>query len=153
MGAINHEPTMEDILASIKKIIADDGEAVMAGPDARSQRRRPDPEPEIEDVLELTDKVETEALTDEVTETEAEPTEESIASEESVQPGQVALAAMPAIANPATPQGETDDAHPLEGLVREMLRPMLKEWLDDNLPGMIEDMVAREIARIATPGE
>ncbi len=36
----------------------------------------------------------------------------------------------------------------LEGLVREMLRPMLREWMDANLPGLVEDMVAREIAKI-----
>ena len=37
----------------------------------------------------------------------------------------------------------------LEGLVREMLRPMLKEWLDARLPEMVEAMVAKEIARIS----
>lgn len=36
----------------------------------------------------------------------------------------------------------------LEGLVREMLRPMLKEWLDANLPTLVESMVSKEIARI-----
>ena len=36
----------------------------------------------------------------------------------------------------------------LEGLVREMLRPMLREWLDSHLPAMVETMVAREITRI-----
>ena len=36
----------------------------------------------------------------------------------------------------------------LEGLVREMLRPMLREWLDSHLPAMVETMVSREIARI-----
>ena len=36
----------------------------------------------------------------------------------------------------------------LEGLVREMLRPMLREWIDANLPPMVERMVAKEIARI-----
>ena len=41
--------------------------------------------------------------------------------------------------------GETS----LEGMVREMLRPMLAEWLDTNLPGMVEKMVQAEIARIA----
>ena len=41
--------------------------------------------------------------------------------------------------------GETS----LEGLVREMLRPMLSEWLDANLPGMVEKMVRSEISRIA----
>lgn len=37
----------------------------------------------------------------------------------------------------------------LEGMVREMLRPMLKTWLDTNLPGIVERAVAREIARLA----
>lgn len=36
----------------------------------------------------------------------------------------------------------------LEGLVREMLRPMLREWLDSHLPAMVETMVSREITRI-----
>ena len=36
----------------------------------------------------------------------------------------------------------------LEGLVREMLRPMLKEWLDKNLPPMVERYVEREIVRL-----
>ena len=36
---------------------------------------------------------------------------------------------------------------PLEDLVRETLRPMLKSWLDDNLPGVVEQMVRAEIER------
>ena len=36
----------------------------------------------------------------------------------------------------------------LDGLVRSMLKPMLKEWLDARLPTLVEDMVAKEIARI-----
>jgi hypothetical protein len=36
----------------------------------------------------------------------------------------------------------------LEGLVRELLRPMLREWLDAKLPDIVEAMVAREIERI-----
>ncbi|PTS89820.1 DUF2497 domain-containing protein, partial [Sphingomonas sp. HMWF008] len=38
----------------------------------------------------------------------------------------------------------------LEGMVREMLRPMLRDWLDANLPAMVETMVAREIERITS---
>jgi hypothetical protein len=41
------------------------------------------------------------------------------------------------------------NARTLEDLVREMLRPMLKSWLDDNLPGMVERMVRAEIERVA----
>lgn len=37
----------------------------------------------------------------------------------------------------------------LEGMVREMLKPMLKEWLDRNLPDVVERVVAREVARLA----
>jgi cell pole-organizing protein PopZ len=36
---------------------------------------------------------------------------------------------------------------PLEDLVRETLRPMLQSWLDDNLPGVVEQMVRAEIER------
>ena len=36
----------------------------------------------------------------------------------------------------------------LEDLVKEMLRPMLKEWLDRNLPPMVERYVEREIVRL-----
>jgi hypothetical protein len=37
----------------------------------------------------------------------------------------------------------------LDGMVREMLRPMLKAWLDDNLPNMVERMVRAEIERVS----
>jgi cell pole-organizing protein PopZ len=37
----------------------------------------------------------------------------------------------------------------LEDLVKEMLRPMLKAWLDDNLPNMVERLVRAEIERVA----
>lgn len=60
------------------------------------------------------------------------------------------LAALAMLAEPGAPpqivrSGETS----LEGLVREMLRPMLAQWLDTNLPGMVERLVKQEIARIA----
>jgi uncharacterized protein len=41
------------------------------------------------------------------------------------------------------------NARTLEDLVREMLRPMLKSWLDDNLPGLVERLVRAEIERVA----
>ena len=39
--------------------------------------------------------------------------------------------------------------HTLEGLVREMLRPMIKEWLDANLAAIVEEKVEAEVARIS----
>ncbi|VCU07810.1 hypothetical protein RHODGE_RHODGE_00878 [Rhodoplanes serenus] len=41
------------------------------------------------------------------------------------------------------------NARTLEDLVREMLRPMLKSWLDDNLPQMVERLVRAEIERVS----
>jgi cell pole-organizing protein PopZ len=41
------------------------------------------------------------------------------------------------------------NARTLEDLVREMLRPLLKSWLDDNLPGMVERLVRAEIERVS----
>jgi uncharacterized protein len=49
----------------------------------------------------------------------------------------------------AREQGQAVGDGPLEAVVREMLRPMLKQWLDDNLPEIVEEMVTREIARIS----
>lgn len=37
----------------------------------------------------------------------------------------------------------------IEGMMREMMRPMLKAWLDENLPALVERVVEREIARIS----
>jgi cell pole-organizing protein PopZ len=42
-----------------------------------------------------------------------------------------------------------NNARTLEDLVKEMLRPMLKTWLDDNLPGLVERLVRAEIERVA----
>ena len=60
------------------------------------------------------------------------------------------LAALALLAEPGVPpqivrSGETS----LEGLTRDLLRPMLSQWLDQNLPSMVERMVKDEIARIA----
>jgi cell pole-organizing protein PopZ len=44
-----------------------------------------------------------------------------------------------------------NNSRTLDDLVREMLRPILKVWLDDNLPGMVERLVRSEIERISSP--
>jgi len=43
----------------------------------------------------------------------------------------------------------SNNARTLEDLVKEMLRPMLKSWLDDNLPGLVERIVKAEIERVS----
>ena len=42
-----------------------------------------------------------------------------------------------------------NNARTLEDLVKEMLRPMLKSWLDDNLPGVVDRIVRAEIERVS----
>jgi cell pole-organizing protein PopZ len=54
------------------------------------------------------------------------------------------MLAEPGVAPQIVRSGETS----LEGLTRELLRPALAEWLDKNLPPLVERMVAAEIARI-----
>ena len=46
----------------------------------------------------------------------------------------------------------SNNARTLEDLVKEMLRPMLKSWLDDNLPGLVERIVKAEIDRVSRGG-
>ena len=59
-----------------------------------------------------------------------------------------ALAALSAlVVKPEVPGGDT-----LEGLVRDMLKPMLTEWLDAKLPDVVERLVAAEIRRISERG-
>ena len=43
----------------------------------------------------------------------------------------------------------SNNARTLEDLVKEMLRPMLKAWLDDNLPNLVEKIVRAEIERVS----
>jgi hypothetical protein len=140
MGDFNQDPSMEEILASIKRVIAEDGRAAAAAtvrssrPARAAAEPQPAPEPE-EDVLELKDPV---------TERDALMSQDSAAaSRQSL----AALAAMRQGEGAAPGTGRVDEG-PLEAVVREMLRPMLKDWLDQRLPEIVEDMVAREIARI-----
>ncbi|MET0238576.1 MAG: DUF2497 domain-containing protein [Sphingobium sp.] len=69
---------------------------------------------------------------------------ETILSDSSTQAARDSLSQLSALlVRPADGESNT-----LEGLVREMLRPMLKEWLDTRLPEMVEGLVKKEIDRI-----
>ncbi|WP_420137064.1 DUF2497 domain-containing protein [Sphingomonas sp.] len=115
------EQPMEDVLASIKRIISADVEAVRRFPTGPAERPAPD-----EDVLELG----------------APPAADAIISGETAQASKAALAALSGVSIDPRAADNT-----LDGLVRELLRPMLKEWLDANLPDLVERVVAREVAR------
>jgi hypothetical protein len=133
MGDINQEPSMEDILASIKRVIAEDGRP--AARPVRGSRPaeapRPAP-PEEDDVLELQDPV------GEV---------QGLVSDDAASASRQSLAALASLRERATDIVPADDAA-LGAAVREMLKPLLKDWLDRNLPDMVEELVTREIARI-----
>ncbi len=163
------EPSMEDILSSIKRIIAEDSDAALSGPRVkRSVGLSPLTLPEIVDevdeedeILELTDPVAVEpepepvVLATKPTPTpkakvdpvpaEPKPTLVSATTAEASRSSLAALSAM--IVKPEVTGGDT-----LEGLVREMLKPMLADWLDAKLPEIVERQVAQEIRRISERG-
>lgn len=201
------EPSMEEILASIRRIISEDDEEpaaekaddAVAEPEAEAEPE-PTPDPvEEEEVLELTeDDLEEDASQDDIDnmfdsidessdeddelvledEPEEEPEQEEEPETAEEEPEEIA--ATPAMdmgiddVDPAEDEealvsadagdnimgqfdalsallttGYQGSGNTLEDLVRELLRPMLKEWLDANLPEIAERMVAKEIARLA----
>jgi cell pole-organizing protein PopZ len=165
------EPTMEEILASIRRIISED-DVEQSEPieeeDGFPPQREPEPEPEIvaeeppppppepepepelelepdpvpappaveqEDVLELTDRIE--PLQDIEPALVSDPT---------------AAAAAAAFGHLSASLLMPQDLRTLEDVVRELLRPLLKQWLDDNLPDIVEAQVQAEIERISRSG-
>jgi hypothetical protein len=133
------EPSLEEILASIKKVIAEDGRKPRRPAPARPAPARQ--EKPVDDILELTESVEPDAA-----DAAEEPPLISRAGEQSMRESLAVLATLtePGVSPQIVRSGETS----LEGMVREMLRPMLAEWLDRNLPDMVEALVAKEIGRI-----
>ena len=147
------EPSVEEILESIKKVIArDNREAQQA-----ERRRRENAgvmltpgKPTDHDGNELDDDEVLElGEAGELVEPAAPRQPEGLTTESAAQSMRESLAALAMIAEPSAPpqivrSGETS----LEELTRELLRPMLAEWLDKNLPAMVDQQVAAEIARI-----
>ena len=138
MQSPGREPSMEDILASIKKVIAEEKELRTAAKPVEVVEDEPLPEETAieseEDVLELDEPLAPAAdlgppLIDE---------EVAGQSREALEQQQTVAATIPA----APP------VNPLEDMVREMLKPILKQWLDEHLPRIVEEHVKREISRI-----
>ena len=127
-----HEPSMEDILASIKRVIAEEKEIRAAAPP-------PLPEEE-EDVLELDEGME-------VHEAPVVPADlgPPLVEEQVADTSRQRLEELANVAATAPPQPQVN---PLEEMLRDMLRPVLKQWLDEHLPGIVDEHVKREIHRI-----
>ena len=136
MQSQGREPSMEDILASIKKVIAEEKDLrVSSNPiDSVEDEALPEETAADEDVLEL-DQVLAPSMDLGPPLVDAEVAGQSRQKLEALQTVAAAL--------PATPT-----ANPLEDIIREMLRPMLKQWLDEHLPQMVDEHVKREISRI-----
>jgi cell pole-organizing protein PopZ len=182
-----HEPSMEEILASIRRIIAEDGDAASvpgAPPSAGAGQRH-------DEVLELTEVVEEDgsvvsigakpavaepappptpkpppqpafepppqpAFDPSVFEKEdGAPAPRDAEADERLISSAAAAASVAALSQLAVSRssGRGGDlaiggGRTLEDLVCEMLRPLLKTWLDDNLPQLVERLVQEEIGRL-----
>ena len=159
----------------------DDIDALLAGLDAATpapEVRAPEPEPEPEpDVLELTDDMALDPTPpppppsfrkveprDDLEFAEAPPRPTPPPSYAPVdfdapplppqQPmlAQATVSAVESAFNSLAHTVLSSNARTLEDLVKEMLRPMLKSWLDDNLPGLVERIVKAEIERVSRGG-
>jgi cell pole-organizing protein PopZ len=172
------EPTMEEILASIRRIISEDETPQAAAPEASAPHADLEPEPAPaamhaapdEDVLELTDPV------DPPPPPRAEPPpaqkyEETLGDLDVFSrpggPPPPAPAAAPAFEHEplvGSYAAEASASHfgalarsvampregrTLEDVVRELLKPMLADWLDTHLPGIVEARVQAEVERIS----
>ena len=192
------EPTMEEILSSIRRIISDEDQPVEAKapppapapavkekpvaaapdpfddiviePDEEAPEPEPEPEPVQEDVLELTQIVNEDGTVTDIDELLEEPEPEPVFEEEPVMaPPPPRPVAPIAPAEPIMGDMEANLAAAalnqlvvempkfigigqgltLEDITKELLRPMLKQWLDAHLPGTVERLVQEEIARVS----
>lgn len=144
------EPSMEEILASIRRIISEEEQApadpVLDLTDhVQEAAPAPAPAPVVEDdiVFEAVEPV-----------MAPEPAPPPIAAApmtpETIISPPTASAAAGAMARLAGTLRVTDTpGQTVEGVVRELLKPMLKEWLDRNLPAIVEARVEAELERIA----
>jgi len=183
------EPSMEEILASIRRIIADDSGVPRQAPPrpvpvpAPATDTAPNAgldQPDVDamvasdetssesDVLELTQPVEPSAtpsftavrgpdvvFREEERRAPAQPRPAPAAVRRTADDRLLSphsTAAVSVAFNSLASTVLSENARTLEDLVKEMMRPMLKDWLDENLPGLVERIVRAEIERVARGG-
>jgi uncharacterized protein len=165
-----HEPTMEEILASIRRIISEDDapEAEKPAPVAAAPEPEPEPEPlpvieeePEEDVLELTETYDAPSTVS-IGDIEAyepikpepapapiykpEPRRESLVSERTENTAASAFGSL--TSSLLVPHSDRT----LEDVTKDLLRPLLQQWLDAHLPSIVEEAVRAEVERIARQG-
>ena len=164
---------MEEILASIRRIISDDQPApVEASKPVSIVPPMADVEPsmsEEEDVLDLTTPVQIAPPTPQpvavVEHAQPQAPPPPPAPSQAIQPAHSAMTEthdmlLSQTADAAVSQSFgslahtvlTQNARTIDDVVKDMLRPMLKSWLDDNLPVIVERLVRAEIERVARGG-
>lgn len=151
---MSREPSMEEILSSIRRVIARDeearghglGDVFAAGDDV------------AEDVLELTggDQPESATVPDQssaATTTQADSAAPELVSAVSAAASRQSLETLAAVlagseSPQTTPASSISGDTSVNALVEAALKPMLKQWLDAHLPEIVERLVSREIGRI-----
>lgn len=169
--ATEEEPSIEEILDSIRQIISDEDEEEGAAPAAPEPEPAPEPVPEPEptpiepeDVIELTDPLdqpEPEPIPE--PEPEPEPIEEPEVmqsatrvdplDDESILTSNAQTAAYDGFAELARKTSVENGGITLEEIVRTELNPLLRDWLDRNLPNIIDRLVREELERISKRAE
>jgi len=179
------EPTMEEILASIRRIISEDDKPADAAPAEEvlelTEPVKPEPvlpkennsQDDIDSLFDTPEPV-VEAAAEELIVTDwpepepepvpipvpeaayqapeprpivAAPLSDALISPVTASAASSALSRLQSISNSAVGL-EAVGGITVEALARELMRPMLKEWLDANLPTIVEAQVAAEVARI-----
>lgn len=173
------EPSIEEILESIRQIISEDGseEEKAAASPASTAPPKPQPQPAkvmqqpsprpakpAENILDLTDKVVPEKEFVAVTAPEAKieladiqerppqatPSADDLLSDAAVDAASAAMSKlMSANIIVENPEPGRIGSVTFEDMVRELMRPLIKTWLDHNLPGIIERMVQKEIEKVS----
>jgi len=142
------EPSMEEILASIRRIISED-DAPPAEPVLELSTPAPEapaPTPDEDDLL-VFDKSEPAPpppLHQQRSVAMATPTHESIVSQPVLSATAHSFTRLAGTLRLNDTEGQS-----LEGVVRELLQPMLRDWLERNLPPIVEAKVEAELDRIA----
>ena len=178
--ATSQEPTMEEILESIRKIISEEDD-----PAAAEQAAAPAAEEEVLELVDLIEEEEEEEGEEESLQPAAEEEAQEEDMEEEAEDASAADAPVVERAEPPTmpfladgddeeliklvsertadagvaaftdlaravhgpwPLGDEDKT--VEGMVLALLKPLLKEWLDLHLPGLVEELVRHEIERM-----
>lgn len=166
MGDMSREPSMEEILSSIRRVISRDESARATGGLRHAQATQSDTddltgdgEEAQDDVLELTEMSGVDmARRPSASTNEDKAGAAAFDSAELVSPTSAAASRQSIDALAAVLAGGRDTVVPesamangdvtVQAMVEAALRPMLKQWLDANLPSIVERIVATEIARI-----